>query len=77
MRSKDRLRRTIPPKSSWNNIDVDFKQLAEEALKQGKEFYGVIIGTRDKGLKTTLREILRILQDYDRDDLKNNLLYFP
>lgn len=55
---------------------VDFKRLAEDALTKGKEFYGVIIGTRDKGFKNTLREILRILRDYDQDDLKNNLLYF-
>ncbi len=56
---------------------IDFKRLVEDALKQGKVFHGVIIGTHDKGFKITLREVLRILRDYDQENLRNNLLYFP
>jgi len=55
---------------------VDFKLLAENALQHGHKFFGVVLGTRDKGLKNTLNEISKILREYSQDDLENNLLYF-
>ncbi|MGQ9477818.1 MAG: DUF5615 family PIN-like protein [Candidatus Bipolaricaulia bacterium] len=51
-----------------------FEALAVQLFKQGQEHCGIIVSP-ERGLRDVLQRLLKLLEEYDAGDLKNQLRY--
>jgi type II secretory pathway component PulK len=53
---------------------VEFKQLAVRWLQEGREHWGIIVSPQ-RSFRETQRRLIRLLNDNEAEDLKNQLRY--